>query len=108
MLEVIGGAVVLWLLWKIGVGIARGIARGLRLKTMMNAQDLACDHGVPREFAQAATDPNYYHLLRSAHAEIVSLSPDIRTMDVYEQYATTIVAMYKAESDSAVNMERGQ
>lgn len=91
MFEILGTAVALFILWRIGIGFFKGIAATTRRK----AKESACAQGVPEDFAAQTLSPDNYHVLKSAHKDIVAENPEIRTLDVYQQHAAAIVALYK-------------
>ena len=95
MFEFLGLAIGLYLLAK----ILSGVVRGTRLRTMLKACDFAEERGVPSVFCGEAIAQQNYETLRSARALIAQNEPEVRMLDVYEQFGLAIIAMHKAQEN---------
>lgn len=88
MFELIGMAVVLWIVWGIGKSIVGGSIRG----TLFRARDYAENVGVPPDFSKELIE--YPDILKQARRELASGDRDFAALDVFEQYGKAIVHLH--------------
>ena len=81
------------------IKVVMGILKGLRIRMLLKACDVAHEHGVPNNFATDMIAPNNYEILKLARNTIASQRPQYRMLDVYEQYGIAIAYIYQEESD---------
>lgn len=100
MFELIGMAVVAWVVWVVAKSIFRGVARGQMAKTSAYAMTL----GVPARFAM---DMSMDHdTLKQVRDKLAKNNNDFKMLDVYKQYGHAIHAVYLASitpSESELN-----
>lgn len=105
MFELIGMAVVAWVVWSIAKLIFRGAARG----NMLRARDYAISLGVPVGFA--ADLSKEFNTLKGVREHLAENNRDFKALDVYKQFGNAIHALYIAsitpnESESAAIKEK--
>lgn len=90
MFEIIGIAVVAWVVWSFAKAIFRGAVRGQALR----ASDYAISLGVPAGFA--AEMSKEFDTLKGVRDHLAENNRDFKALDVYKQFGHAIHAIYIA------------
>lgn len=90
MFELIGMAVVAWVVWVIAKSIFRGAVRG----QMMRTSDFAMTLGVPAGFAMEMSKD--HDTLKIVREKLAANNNDFKALDVYKQFGYAIHAVYQA------------
>lgn len=89
MLELIGFAVVIYIVWRIIKAVSSGAVRA----TMMLAVEYASTHGVPMEKAYAMVMQR--EIMKKSVQIMSKQDPNFRKQDVHVQYGKAIVMMWE-------------
>lgn len=88
MFELIGMAVVAWIVWIIGKSIVGGLIKG----TLVRAAIYAEKAGVPCDFSKEIMEcPD---IVKQARRELASSDRDFSALDAYEQYGKAIIHLH--------------